>query len=80
MEEVLEVKSKALKGEFMIVPVRCFSCGQVIADKYEEFVKLINEEKLTPEKALDKLGVKKYCCRRMLLSHVETIDEVMKYN
>ena len=62
----------------MICPVRCFSCGQVVADKYEKYVELLSEGK-TPEQALDQLGVKKYCCRRMLLTHVETIDEVIKY-
>lgn len=64
----------------MICPVRCFSCGQVIADKYDEYKRLINEEKKTEKEALDILGVKKYCCRRMLLSHVDSIDDIMKYN
>jgi DNA-directed RNA polymerase subunit N len=62
----------------MICPVRCFSCGQVIADKYEDYKKLIKEGK-KPDEALDILGVEKYCCRRMLLTHVDTIDEIMKY-
>jgi len=30
-------------------------------------------------KVLDSLGVKRYCCRRMLLSHVEIIDEIIKF-
>jgi len=25
------------------------------------------------------LGVTRYCCRRMLLSHVEIIDEILKF-
>jgi DNA-directed RNA polymerase subunit N (RpoN/RPB10) len=62
----------------MICPVRCFSCGQVVADKYEAYKKLIDDGK-SPEQALDLLGVKKYCCRRMLLTHVELIDEVIKF-
>jgi DNA-directed RNA polymerase subunit N len=36
----------------------------------------------TGEKAsevLDSLGIKRYCCRRMLLSHVEIIDEVLRF-
>jgi DNA-directed RNA polymerase subunit N len=33
---------------------------------------------MTNEKALDKLGLKRYCCRRMLLSHVELIDEILE--
>jgi len=31
-----------------------------------------------PGDVLDSLGIKRYCCRRMLLSHVEIIDEVLK--
>lgn len=64
----------------MICPVRCFSCGQVVADKYDEYVRLITQEKKTCEEALDILGINKYCCRRMLLTHVEVIDDIMKYN
>lgn len=64
----------------MICPVRCFSCGLVVADKYDEYVRLITQEKKTPEEALNILGIDKYCCRRMLLTHVEVIDEIMKYN
>ncbi|HNW05964.1 MAG TPA: DNA-directed RNA polymerase subunit N [archaeon] len=64
----------------MICPVRCFSCGQVVADKYDEYIRLITQEKKTFEEALDILGINKYCCRRMLLTHVEVIDDIMKYN
>ena len=77
---MLERKSNILKGEIMICPVRCFSCGQVVADKYDEYVRLITQEKKTFEEALDILGINKYCCRRMLLTHVEVIDDIMKYN
>lgn len=61
----------------MIVPVRCFSCGAVIADKYEEFRRRV-EENEDPEQVLDSLGVTRYCCRRMLLSHRDFIDDVIK--
>ncbi len=63
----------------MIVPVRCFSCGKVIAQHYEDFVKR-TEKKEDAAKVLDDLGVVRYCCRRTILSHVEIIDEVMKYS
>lgn len=62
----------------MIVPVRCFSCGKVIAKDYEEFVKRV-EKKEPAEKVLDDLGIKRYCCRRTIYSHVDLVDEVMKY-
>lgn len=62
----------------MIIPVRCFSCGALIADKYEEFVR--RKEKENPKEILDSLGVKRYCCRRMLLSHVDLIDEIIEFD
>lgn len=62
----------------MIVPIRCFSCGQIIANKYEEFKKMVEEGK-NPGKVLTELGVERYCCRRMLLSHRDIIDEVMQF-
>ncbi len=61
----------------MIIPIRCFSCGNVIADKYEKFVDRSKKE--DPKKVLDSLGLERYCCRRMILSHCDLIDEVIRY-
>jgi DNA-directed RNA polymerase subunit N len=41
----------------MIIPIRCFSCGAVVADKYEAFVE--RKEKEKPKSILDSLGVKR---------------------
>jgi len=63
----------------LMVPVRCFTCGNLIGDKWEEFAERVkNGEK--PGKVLDDLAVTRYCCRRMILSNVEIIDEVLKYH
>jgi len=62
----------------LIIPVRCFSCGSLIGDKWDEFAKRVKEGE-DPGRVLDSLGVKRYCCRRMLLGHVEIIDEVLKF-
>ncbi len=32
------------------------------------------------EKVLGSIGVKRYCCRRMLLAHVEIIDEILQFH
>jgi len=37
----------------MIIPIRCFTCGNVIADKWDPFVKLINEKKGDSSKKVD---------------------------
>ncbi|MGD2200677.1 MAG: DNA-directed RNA polymerase subunit N [Candidatus Bathyarchaeota archaeon] len=63
----------------MIVPVRCFSCGKVIADKWESLSKRVSEGELAQD-VLDDLGVERYCCRRMLLSHVELVDEILEFH
>ncbi|MFH0954955.1 MAG: DNA-directed RNA polymerase subunit N [Candidatus Micrarchaeota archaeon] len=63
----------------MMVPVRCFSCGKVVGGKFEEFKKRVDKGEKAG-KVLDELGVERYCCRRMLLSHVDIIDELMKFS
>ncbi len=62
----------------MIIPVRCFTCGKVIGSAYEVFKQRV-ELGENPAEVLDSLGITRYCCRRMLLSHVDLIDEVMPF-
>ena len=60
-----------------MIPVRCFSCGKVISSVYEEYKKRLDTEE--PSKILDDLGINRYCCRRMLLTHVELVDLLAPY-
>lgn len=73
----------------MIIPIRCQTCGKVLADKWEyykaEIERLKQEEKqekirffdnLLTGKILDKLGLDKYCCRRHMIGHVDIIDNL----
>ena len=80
----------------MIIPIKCFTCGMVIADKYRFYVEEVRKKKLaksgndksinidkvlyltkefhdkTPEgEVLDELGMRKMCCRRHFLTHVD---------
>lgn len=63
----------------MIIPVRCFTCGKVIGNKWDKYLKLL-ENDVVVSQALDMLGLKRYCCRRMLISHVDLIEMLLKYN
>jgi DNA-directed RNA polymerase subunit N (RpoN/RPB10) len=79
----------------MIIPVKCFTCGNVIANKYRYYLEQVRKKKLakrgndesidvdkvlyltqefvdkTPEgEVLDDLNMKKMCCRRHFLTHV----------
>ena len=63
----------------MLIPVRCFTCGSLIGDKYDDFKRLVGEGQ-DPGKVFDQLGLRKYCCRRMLLSNVDTIDQIIPFH
>jgi len=62
----------------VLVPVRCFTCGNTVADKFEEYQNKVKSGE-EPAKVLDSLGIKRYCCRRMLLTTVETIQQVLPF-
>jgi len=62
----------------VLVPVRCFTCGNLVADKFEEYQNKVKSGE-EPVKILDSLGIKRYCCRRMLLTTVETIQQVLPF-
>ena len=63
----------------MLIPVRCYTCGKVTGNKWEPYQKLL-EEGMSPKEALDKLELKRYCCRRIILTHVDLIDKLLDYN
>lgn len=50
----------------MIIPVRCFTCGKVIGNKWDKYLELLQSD-YTEGDALDALSLKRYCCRRMLV-------------
>mgnify|MGYP001484915520 CR=1 FL=1 len=69
-----------------MIPVKCFTCGYVLADKYRYYVERVNEKKDFDEptyaskdeinktvegKILDDLFIRKICCRRHMLTHVD---------
>ncbi|MDR4510176.1 MAG: DNA-directed RNA polymerase subunit N [Nitrososphaeraceae archaeon] len=62
----------------MLIPVRCFTCGTLIADKYTDYKERVKSGEQESQ-VLDSLGIKRYCCRRMLISGVETIYQVIPY-
>lgn len=64
----------------MIIPVRCFSCGKVVGDKWETYLSYLEDDNMTEGDALDRLKLKRYCCRRMVLTHVDLIEKFLKYN
>ena len=62
----------------MLIPVRCFTCGNSIADKYDDYQNRVKTGE-DPATVMDSLQIDRYCCRRMLLSTVETIQQVIPF-
>lgn len=63
----------------MMIPVRCFTCGAVIGEHYDEFVARAEEGEEDPAAVLDDLGLERHCCRRMMVSHTDLVDVVAPY-
>lgn len=62
----------------MIIPIRCYTCGKPVAAFWDEYEKKVNAGE-APAKVLDELGIDRYCCRRMFLSHRNLIDELVRF-
>ena len=55
---------------YMLIPVCCFSCNRRIGEHWIEYCERIDHG--DPAQAvLDDLGMKRQCCRRMLMTGVE---------
>ena len=62
----------------MFKPIRCFTCGALVAEKYTIFNERIREG-AEPSEAMNSMKIDRYCCRRMLLSNIDTIDQTLPY-
>jgi len=62
----------------MIIPMRCFSCGRPVAQKWEEYKKRVDKGE-DRKKVLDDLGFSSYCCRALFLGHVDLIDTAAQF-
>ena len=75
----------------MIIPIRCFTCNKILADKWEKFsemtkkgkaIQIISNKPIDFNKktlvlqAFEALNITRYCCRRHLLSHINLLEEI----
>ena len=59
----------------MIIPVRCFTCNNMLASKYLLYTDL--KKKQTPAQDIfNILGVTRICCKRHLISHIDLVDKI----
>ncbi len=62
----------------MIIPIRCMSCGKPIAHLWKEYKERVAKGE-KPKEVMDSLGLERYCCRAIFLSHEDFIDLVSKF-
>ncbi len=62
----------------MLIPIRCFSCGKPVAHLWKAYLEKINKIE-NRKKAMDELGLERYCCRALFLGHVDLIDTVARF-
>ena len=62
-----------------MIPLRCFTCNMFIGTKYMSFCSH-KDGSTEYGKLLNELCVKNLCCRRMLLTHVEIIEDTAMYS
>lgn len=62
----------------MLIPVRCISCGRPIGHLWEKFKQRVAAGE-SGKTVLDSLGVTSYCCRSLLLTHVDTLPQIAKF-
>jgi DNA-directed RNA polymerase subunit N len=85
----------------MIIPIRCYTCGKLLADKYEYYKKELTRKKLAIKsetgdnkdplmidisvedvkktiagELMDELGLDRICCRKVILTSIDIIDEI----
>ena len=81
----------------MIIPVRCMTCGKLLADKYEYYERELLRKKLAINsdidpliininakdikktiagEIMDEIGLHRICCRKVMLTSINIIDEI----
>lgn len=70
--------SKVSDRRMSLIPVRCFTCKQVVGNKWEPYVEKLKSG-VAKNDALDQVGLARPCCRRMVLCHIETFDKLLAF-
>ena len=63
----------------MIIPIRCFTCNKILANKSEIFKKM-REDNINIQEIWTVLDINKDCCKSILLSTVDALDIVLNTN
>ena len=62
----------------MIIPIRCMTCGKPVGHLWEQF-QASTKKGTSPKTVMDNLGLERYCCRALFLTHKDLIKEVGQF-
>ncbi len=62
----------------MIIPIRCMTCGKPVGHLWEDYQKRVNGGEPV-KKVLDELGIERYCCRALFMTHVDMIKDIGRF-
>ena len=63
---------------YVIIPIRCITCGTPVGHLWESYQAGIKKGR-APRSVLDSLGLERYCCRSLFLTHKDLISEVGQF-
>ena len=59
-------------------PVRCYTCNSTIGQHFPSF-RDARRQGVSVGAYLDEIGLRRLCCRRMFLGHVDNIEDQIKF-
>ena len=62
----------------MSLPIRCFSCGKILKEHMYTQIQECTENDRTNK--FNVFGITRYCCKRMLLTCIDTSQLLDQYN
>lgn len=63
----------------MDYPIRCFTCGKVLGNKFEKYNELKKKGKKVSE-ILHILGITRICCRQVMMCSIDLTEKINKYS
>ena len=60
-------------------PVRCYTCNNYISCLYKPYTSGVTGGE-TKKNVLDNIEINRICCRRMFLTHVHVVSDLLRFS
>lgn len=52
-------------------PIRCFSCGKILGNKWEAIDRLLHIEQMKLHEIYDRFNITRYCCKKTIMTSID---------